>query len=208
MVIQRASVDLFWLPLGAGGHSVRAERARLRAHRRESRSGVHALRSLPLGARVVCVPRAASSSSRRQFASRTAASRGVVLPRGRSVCVASGEMETASATSFAGGPAGRYPMSTRRLRARDDSATDPARRAPAARVWRPTVPRSNVGAATNRMRARCGTRTPSIAWLLARSGVDAAAIRPPGGWTRPRLGCRSGRSTSRHAALVTPGRSR
>ena len=150
--LRTTGIDLYWLPLGAGGHSVRLNERSSNGSWRGSNTG-SAATSTTRRSRFT-FPRAGSWSSRRRYGEteRTVGSSPKV-PSALERSIVSRCFDTRSDA----GVRARSPMSTKRSRARSDSATMPPARV-ACSSWCRRC-RHPSGAATSCAQGRCGTRT-------------------------------------------------
>ena len=188
------AVDLFWLPLGAGGYSVRLngrvfEAVAARVQHRSARDLYHAALEfrLPLVG--------GSSSSRHPSRTRTASERGVVVEgpvgarwagRVRSVPVRSSPLARGRDPRRSGGR-------------RQSAAAQPPIRSSHKRSG--TTYRKLPTPVWGRDELRTGEMWNSnsiISWLITRSGLRVESIRPPTG----------GRAPGWHAGIVVARRDR
>ena len=196
-----AALDLYWIPLGAGGHSVRFngkifEALQAARERRPRRDLYHAALSSTSAA-------TATRSSLRRRPTADESSRGVVVTGAVGSRLWAGS--ACSATRFAAVAVGRSRTSTTRSVARARLSEDPAavRRlldlvseVPAL-VWG----RDEVGA------GEMWNSNSVIAWLIARAGLPVGGLAPPACGRAP--GWSSGvalaaRGDASHAALPVP----
>jgi hypothetical protein len=175
----RASIDLYWLPLGAGGHSVRLNGRVYEAL--AARLGRRAVRELYHSALDVRVPEGRFVIETAPIRDNDGPERGVVA-------------EGAVGSRWAG----RLRIFRYELRRWHDGAipdvaeavesplrlSDDAERAHRLLTLVPSVPMPVWG----RDELRAGEMWNSnsvIAWLIARTGLDAEAIQPPSGGRAP-----------------------
>jgi len=193
-----AAVDLYWLPLGAGGHFVRLNGRLFEAL--AARIGRRAPRDLYHSALEVRLPEGRFVIEQAPVRDAHGARRGVV---------AEGAVGSRRAGRFRifryeirRWRDGRIPDvdeavdSPRRLTADEDRA----RRVVEAVGDVPTPVWGRDDLATGEM----WNSNSVIAWVLARSGIDATSIRPPSGGRAP--GWRAGLVVARRQARTLPGR--
>ena len=156
-----AAVDLYWLPLGAGGRSVRLngkvfEAVSARVQRRSACDLYHSALEVSVDSERFVIEMAPAWDA--NGASGGPSSRAPSEPAGQDVVVG-------FATRCAAGRTGGFPTLRRPSTARSDSAKI---RGPLDICWT-SFPRCRPGSGveTSSRRARCGTRTPSSSWLLA-----------------------------------------
>ena len=174
------AVDLYWIPLGAGGHSVRFN-GRVFEAIEAARAAPAALRPLPRGARRRARTASATRSRSRPRRTRDEASRGVVATG----AVGSRYAAPAAPVSLRG------PLLARRV---DPGSRLGASAGPAG-SRRPAVARRLLDAGRGRAHAGLGPRRAGagemwnsnsmIAWSLSAAGLPTAAIRAPAGGRAP-----------------------
>ena len=175
-----AAVELYWLPLGAGGHSVQVQRPRLRGPGRGARPAALDLISTTRHYASVS-PREGSSSNRRLFPIGVAANV-ASSSRGRSAADGLGDF-ACFVTRSGSGLAARFPTSRRPLTAREttERRRDTGRRVLARAEEVPPLTWGRDEMRTGEM----WNSNAVIAWVLSRSGIDAAQVMPPRGGRAP-----------------------
>jgi hypothetical protein len=162
-----AGIDLYWLPLGAGGHSVRLNGRLFEAG--AARLGRRAPCDLYHSALEVCAPEGRFVVEQARPSATVTGARVASLPKARSAAATPGAFGS-SATRCAAGAAESFRTPTKLSRARSDSPTIRTSHGESS-TWLPTF-RPPCGVATSSRPARCGTPTQS-----SRGSLREAACR-------------------------------
>lgn len=188
-----AAVDLLWLPLGAGGVFVRLngrlfEALTARLHSRPRRDLYHAALSVELDGDAYVIEQAAAMHSWRVHPGVVAAGPVGARWAGR-LRIFRYEIRVWRDGRIA--DAAEAVESPRRLSGAEDVARRVLESAP--RVPTPTWGRDELGL------GEMWNSNSVIAWILATSGIDAAAIEPPAGGRAP--GWRAGAEAAARAKV-------